>query len=262
MRMLPGWTIDRAHVSAPTRSCKVISPSPMCYKSPRTLRWSRTAAEVIALLRPSPFPEFESPLLQAFERGDGHPVLVLPASFRSDRQTAKLRAFLAGLGYGAHGWELGVNLGPIASIIRRAAERVADLFARHGTVSLVGFSMGGLFARLLAIRYPARVRQVITVCSPVHGPEHSVWIPLDPLLGLWPGADLRALLVELDVPPVVPSTCIYSRDDGIVRWTHCRDARISPQDNIEVRGCHMTMPHNPEVWRILATRLAPRAREQ
>jgi pimeloyl-ACP methyl ester carboxylesterase len=108
----------------------------------------------------------------------------------------------------------------------------------------VAFSMGGLFARLLAAGYPAQIRQAVTVCSPIHQPAGSVWIPLEPFLGLWPGVDLRALLVEIDAPLAVPSTCIYSRDDGIVRWTHCRDLRKLPEDNIEVRGCHVTMPHN------------------
>jgi hypothetical protein len=229
----------------------------MGYGSPRSLQLSHFAAEVAALVSPSPFPVLDSKSLQAFERGDGHAVLVLPASLRSDRQTVQLRAFLAGLGYIACGWELGVNLGPIAWTIRKAGERLAELSARHGPVSLVGFSMGGLFARLMAARDPRRVRQVITVCSPVHDPAGSVWVSLEPLLGLWPGVDLRALLVELDAPPRVASTCIYSRDDGIVRWTHCCDP-AHPDENIEVRGCHVTMPHNPQVLRILAARLARR----
>jgi hypothetical protein len=229
----------------------------MDYGSPRSSQLSHLAAEVAALMRPSPFPVLDARDLQAFERGDGRAVLVLPASLRSDQQTASLRAFLGGLGYVALGWELGVNLGPMAWAIRKAGERLAELFAQHGPVSLVGFSMGGLFARLMAARNPERVRQVVTVCSPVHDPAGSLWVPLEPFLGLWPGVDLRGLLVELDAPPRVPSTCIYSRDDGIVRWEHCRDA-TNPDDNIEVRGCHVTMPHNPEVLRILAARLARR----
>lgn len=220
------------------------------------MHWSRLAAEIAALVRPSPFPNLGTLDREPLERGDGHAVLVMPASFRSDRQTEKLRAFLSGLGYAAYGWNLGVNLGPIAQVIRQAGRRLNDLYAQHAAVSLVGFSMGGLFARLLAIRYPAQVRQVVTVCSPVHQPADSVWIPLQPFLGLWPGVDLRALLLEIDAQLAVASTCIYSRDDGIVRWTHCRDPRNFPEDNIEVSGCHVTMPHNPEVLRILAARLA------
>jgi hypothetical protein len=229
------------------------------------LRWPRLAAELAALASPSPFPVFDPAVSKTFERGDGHSVLVLPASLRSDRQTMQLRAFLIGLGYAAYGWELGVNFGPIASVVGtksaggKADERLAELSARHGVVSLVGFSMGGLFARLLAARHPAQVRQVITVCSPVHEPAHSVWLPLEPWLGFWPGVDLRALLVELEAAPRMASTCLYSRDDGIVRWTHCRDPHNLPEDNIEVSGCHVTMPHNQQVVRILAQRLVRKA---
>jgi hypothetical protein len=219
---------------------------------------SHLAAEIAALTLPSPFPVFDAETLRELARGDGHAVLVLPASLRSDAQTAQLRAFMAGLGYAAYGWNLGVDLGPTARSVRETAQRLAELSARHGAVSLVGFSMGGLFARLLAARYPARARQVITVCSPIREPARSVWIPLDPFLAFWPGIDLRALSVEIEAPPRVPSTCIYSRDDGIVRWRSCLDPTGPPEDNIEVRGCHVTMPHNPEVVRILAARLARR----
>jgi hypothetical protein len=222
------------------------------------LRFSRLLAEYLALACPSPFPVFDSGTLGGFARGDGHAVLVLPASLRSDRQTVKLRAFITGLGYAAYGWSLGVNMGPTARVLVGITERLAELSARHGAVSLVGFSMGGLFARLLSARFPARVRQVITVCSPIHQPASSVWVPLEPFLGFWPAVDLRALSAEIGAPPPVPSTCIYSRDDGIVRWAHCCDAGSSSGDNIEVSGPHVTMPHNPEVIRILVARLARR----
>lgn len=222
------------------------------------LKLSRLLAETAALVRAPPRVDFDSTTLRHFARADGHAVLILPASLRSDRQTEQLRAAISELGYAAYGWDLGVNLGPTAAVIRSLSERLADLFARHGAVSLVGFSMGGLLARLLAARYPARVRQVISVCSPIREPARSVWIPLEPLLGFWPGVDLRALSVEIATPLAVPSTCVYSRDDGIVRWPHCRDEENSSAENIEVNGCHVTMPHNPEVLKILAVRLRGR----
>ena len=222
------------------------------------LRFGRLAAELVALASASPFPVFDAAALGEFVRGDGHAVLVLPASLRSDRQTAQLRAFLEGLGYAARGWGLGVDIGPTASAVRGTQARLCELAARHGPVSLVGFSMGGLFARLLAARAPTQVRQVITVCSPVVEPARSVWFPLEPFLDLWPGVDLRALAGEIAAPPPVPATCIYSRDDGIVRWSHCIDPALPSDDHIEVSGQHVTMPHNAQVVRILATRLARR----
>jgi hypothetical protein len=169
-----------------------------------------------------------------------------------------LSLFLVGLGYAPYGWKLGINLGPTARLISGVTERLAVLFERHGPVSVIGYSMGGLFARLLAARFPSRVRQVITVCSPVNQPARSVWFPLEPFLGLWPGVDLRALSAEIGAPLLVPSTCIYSRDDGIVSWANCRDPSGHSSDDIEVTGCHLTMVHNPETLLILAERLARR----
>ncbi len=224
--------------------------------SSNRLRWVRLAAEWLALARPSPFPVFDAGTRQHLARGDGHAVLVLPASLRSDRQTVQLRAFLTELGYAACGWDLGVNLGPTARVIGAMSEQLAALASQHGAVSLVGFSMGGLFARLLACRHPERVRQLITVCSPIVEPARSVWVPLEPFLGLWPGIDLRALSAEIAAPAAVASTCVFSRDDGIVRWEHCRDPRNADCDNVEVSGCHVTMPHNRQVLQILAARLA------
>jgi pimeloyl-ACP methyl ester carboxylesterase len=218
------------------------------------LRLERLLAEWLALARPSPFPVFDPET--RLPRGDGHAVLVLPASLRSDRQTVHLRTFLGELGYTPCGWGLGVNLGPTARVIDGIGARLAQLASLHGAVSLVGFSMGGLFARLLACRHPQQVRQVITVCSPIVAPARSVGIPLEPFLGLWPGVDLRALSAEIAAPLTVASTCIYSRDDGIVRWEHCRDPWTPECDNLEVRGCHVTMPHNRQVLDVLVARLA------
>jgi len=220
--------------------------------------WGRLAAEMVAQVRPSPFPVFPAAVLREMERGDGHAVLALPGILRGDGQTAKLRAFLGGLGYAAYGWDLGVNLGPTVALIEGATARLVALSENHGAVSIVGHSMGGLFARLLAARYPSRIRQIITICSPVDQPARSVRLPLEPLLGFWPGVDLRALTEEISATPLVPSTCIYSRDDGIVSWACCRDARGNPADDIEVAGPHVTMVHNAEVLRVLTVRLARR----
>jgi len=120
--------------------------------------------------------------------------------------------------------------------------------------------MGGLFARLLAHRHPERVRQVITVCSPIDRPTESLRILLEPFLDRWRAADLRALAAEIALPLRVPATAIYSREDGIVAWRHCRDPHGAAADNIEVRGAHTRMSRNPQTLRIIAERLArPRA---
>ncbi|MGO4836481.1 esterase/lipase family protein, partial [Rhizobiaceae sp. 2RAB30] len=105
------------------------------------------------------------PLLTAMTpRGDGHPVLVLPGLVTSDRSTVPLRSFLKSKGYAAHGWKLGRNYGPLPGIERRMVDRVKELAdISGGKVSIVGWSLGGIYARQLAKMTPELVRGVITL---------------------------------------------------------------------------------------------------
>jgi len=226
------------------------------FPGPRRPPLRRIAAEFITLVSTWGPPDFASVDRRSLAPGDGHAVLMLPPTFRGDTYTAAARAFLDTLGYATYGWDLGVNRGPTAGLIAGAVRRLNDLSDRHGPVSLVGYSLGGLFARLLALRHPERVRGVITVCSPIDEPARSVWFPLEPLLGLWPGVDLRRLSEEIAATPQVPSTCIYSCEDGIVWWASCRD--VHGADNVQVAGCHVTMGRNPEALSIIAERLSRR----
>src|SRR5580698_10421490 len=112
--------------------------------------------------------------------GDGSPVLVLPGNLRTDRQTARFRDGLTMLGYVPFGWELGTNWGPKTRLVEGVTSRLSALAKLHGPVRLVGFSMGGLFARFLAHARPPMVSQAITVCSPFRDPLDSAWLPLRP----------------------------------------------------------------------------------
>jgi pimeloyl-ACP methyl ester carboxylesterase len=116
--------------------------------------------------------------------------------------------------------------------------------------------MGGLFARWLSLRMPERVRQVITVCSPIHQPARNFWLPLNPFLGLWPGVDLPKLADDIGRPLPVPGTFLFSCDDGLVNCDACRDAHAAPEDNIEISGPHVVIARNPQVLLIVAQRLA------
>lgn len=214
----------------------------------------QTLAEAAALLgRVRPLPV--DALAHAAPRGDGHSVLVLPALLRGDGYTASMRAFLTAIGYVAHGWQLGVNLGPTRRLLDGAADRLIGLTDANGPVSLLGFSMGGLFARWLAMRMPARVQQVITVCSPMQEPAKNFWLPLDTLPQLWSGVDLRQLAAEIAQPLPVPGTFLFSRDDGIVNGAACQDPDAAA-DNVEIGGRHVLIARNPEVMAIVADRLA------
>ena len=106
--------------------------------------------------------------------GDGHPVLVLPGFLTSSRSTYLLRRFLTRLGYAGHRWKLGTNLGYSPELHQLMSDRVLELSQRYGTkVSLIGWSLGGVFARELARELPHAVRLVITMGSPFHSHPRS-----------------------------------------------------------------------------------------
>jgi len=203
-----------------------------------------------------------APLLRQAPRGDGHPVLVLPGFVTSDRSTQLLRLYLEDLGYEAHGWELGRNLGPKA-IGARGEHLMRRLLAiRRATrskVSLVGWSLGGVMARELAREAPHAVRQVITMGSPFTGnPQASTVSGLYERLSgeVLSSEHMAERLAAGSLPPPVPSTAIYSRSDGIVPWRNCVEAPSAQTDNIEVCGSHCGLAVNPAVLFAVADRLA------
>src|ERR1700742_2417150 len=114
------------------------------------------------------------PLLSLAPRGDGHPVLVLPGLVASDVSTRPLRAFLRNRGYAVSGWRQGRNLGLRPGVQNGLTDLLEEMNDTHGRkVSLVGWSLGGLYARQLAKMMPERVRSVITLGSPWAGSSCS-----------------------------------------------------------------------------------------
>lgn len=197
------------------------------------------------------------PLLRRAPRGDGHPVLVLPGLAASDVSTRPLRALLKDLGYSAHGWKQGQNRGPRAGVEAATEARLEDLANRHGRrASLIGWSLGGIYARELARRRPELVRQVITLGSPFASEPMATnaWRLYEALSGRdagdWPDRE------AMKRPPPVPSTAIYSRTDGVVAWQGCRELESATTDNIEVEGSHCGLGHNPVALYAIADRLA------
>jgi hypothetical protein len=192
----------------------------------------------------------------AVPRGDGHPVIVLPAFFCSDGMTRGFRQWLSALGYSAEGWGSGVNLGPTAAAVT-AVERLLleSTEATGAKASFVGVSLGGVLARALANAHPERVRRVITVCSPFRLPTAS---PLAPVYrALAPLHSGQHLLIDrLSEPPPMPTTAIYSRSDGVVAWRSCIDEPAPNRENIAIDGAHTTMLGNPRALRVIAERLA------
>lgn len=201
-------------------------------------------------------------LLHTSARGDGHPVLVLPGLLAGDHSTAALRAFLVKLGYDARAWGLGRNRGPRAigrqgELLQARVEALAQETGRK--VSLVGWSLGGVFARVFARRMPARIRQVITLGSPFmdNGEATNAGKIFEMASGTRrDDRTNRAMLAELAAPSSVPSSAIYSRSDGVCAWEVCREDAASCRESIEVYGSHCGLGVNPSVIFAVADRLA------
>lgn len=197
------------------------------------------------------------PLLKNVPRGDGHPVMVLPGLMAGDALTLFLRKFLQGSGYTAYAWEQGLNRGPRDGVLEACIARVKELSEKHGQkVSLVGWSLGGIFAREIAKALPNDVRQVITLGSPFagHPKANNVWRLYQAVSGKTAIDDVQ--IAEIKKPPPVPFTSIFSRSDGIVSWQCCVEQDGEQTENIEVHGSHTGMVVNPIVLHAIADRLA------
>jgi pimeloyl-ACP methyl ester carboxylesterase len=198
-------------------------------------------------------------LARTARAGDGHPVLVLPGLLAGDLSTLPLRRFLRALCYDAQGWELGVNMGPTPELREKLGSRFAALRARHEgrRVSLVGWSLGGIYARELARARPDEVRLVITLATPfrdLSATPAARLVPLRP--GGRPLREARELHEHLRRPLPVPSTSIYSKTDGIVSWRGCLEEEGPQRENVEVACSHTGMGFHAEALAVIADRLA------
>ncbi len=198
-----------------------------------------------------------TPFLRRLPKGDGHPVLVFPGMGANDVTTVPLRNFLSGLGYITQAWGQGFNLGPRNGVLQRCAADVRALAEKHGRpVSLVGWSLGGLYAREIAKELPEHTRCVVTLGTPFAGHPRATnaWRIFEMLSGQ--NSHDPALSARLRQPPPVPTTSIYSRSDGIVAW-QCSLNEPGPQvENIEVPASHTGMGMNPVALYAVADRLA------
>lgn len=200
------------------------------------------------------------PLLRQAARGDGHSVIVFPGLSASDASTLPLRSFLENLGHDVSGWNQGFNFGPRAGVLQAARQQVIDTRQVTGKkVSLIGWSLGGIYARELAKELPDCVRSVITLGTPFAGSHESTnaWH----LYQLVSGRDIRREVEQFDLPaaPPMPTTSIFSRSDGVVAWPASIQAPCqvnSETENIEVIASHLGLGLNPSAWWAVADRLA------
>ena len=179
-----------------------------------------------------------APRLAAAPRGDGHLVVDIPGWRAPELTGAPLRAYLARLGYDARGWGFGTNTGDPRRDVERLSTRVLELVDEKGApASLVGWSLGGVIAREVARRHPDAVRQVVTYGTPVTGFTRRL---------------------DAASPIRVPLTVLFSRRDGVVAWQACIDRSTPSVEHVEVSSTHLGMGFDPDVWTVVADRLARR----
>jgi pimeloyl-ACP methyl ester carboxylesterase len=197
------------------------------------------------------------PLLRQVKRGDAQPVLVFPGLAAGDLSTYPMRKFLTALGYPCYGWEQGLNAGPRDGVLAACKARVKSIYQQHGRkVSLVGWSLGGLYAREMAKMLPGMVRQVVTLGSPFAGTPQATnaWRLFEWLSGHV--VDDPRLLKRLRTAPNVPTTSMYSKSDGIVAWQCSVQTPGRQTENIALSASHFGIGMNPMALYALADRLA------
>lgn len=204
-----------------------------------------------------------SRFLKKAPKGDGHPVLVLPGFVASDFSTKPLRSYLKKQGYEPYDWGLGRNLGLRDGVLDGMLDRIDSIYEDHGrTVSLIGWSLGGVFARELAKLRPEQTRMVISLGSPHSGnPRASnAWRLYEYTAGH--SVEEPPIETNLHKAPPVPTTSIYTKTDGVVAWENCHQTKpVSPvkakqTENIVVEGSHCGLGVNPAVVYAIADRLS------
>lgn len=209
-------------------------------------QWACLALRFDAAVRESP-------------RGDGHTVLVIPGLTAGDLSTAPLRKFLCDIGYNAVGWGRGINLGLKPDDEIELEKQVVGL-AANGPVTLVGWSLGGIYAREAGRRRPELIRHVVTMGTPIRSLAGSEW--LHPFIKAF-NPDWKLELSDesfarRSMPLPVPTTAIYSLSDGVVAGETCQipEADVGPAaSNVRVYSSHLGMGFDTYTYRVLARKL-------
>lgn len=241
-------------MSQSTRRAKLSSgPPPLLYSFSEL---ARGAAEAASLAACWPGLQFSAPA------GDGHSVMVLPGFMADDGSTAILRAFLRRLGYRTVAWKQGRNMGASAQQKRLVKHVYRTMQRESAPITLIGQSLGGVYARELARQFPESVRMVISLGSPF-GATHSSGVDsrVSGLVRLMSGETShhhvgrrRQHTDQTEAPPV-PCTAIYSKTDGVVSWQSCLERAGDQVENVELCGSHIGMSVHPHALHVIADRL-------
>jgi hypothetical protein len=213
--------------------------------------------------------------------GNGNqPVITMPGFMASDATLSRLNAYLNRNGFEAHGWGLGRNLGPqgrswsehLDGIGRSLGDKVKELNDAHGTaVALVGHSLGGVYARELAVRMEQEIDRVLMLGSPTFHPyltrHHNRVVSM---FGYWLSRQSQAELAGRGGilhwgagHPAMPCVAIHSPIDGVVDEASCvipqyivnQSGKRAPRENLRILTSHIGMGVNPWVLLSIADRL-------
>ncbi len=168
---------------------------------------------------------------------DGPPALVVPGFIANDRTTMELRRALAEGGWRVHPWGMGWNLGATEDIIDRLAKRIEEIWDGR-KILVVGWSLGGVFARELARAVPDKVEAVVTLGSPFSGDArwNNVWRLYEWVAGH--KVDNPPVERIFDKPPV-PTLAIWSARDGIVAVRAAKGLADESDEAVELNCGHM-----------------------
>lgn len=198
------------------------------------------------------------PSLMSAPTGDGHHVVTIPPFGAGDAFTTVLRTYLGRMGYTVHKWGRSEILAfhRMQTVAVPRLREVAE--EAGGPVSLIGHSLGGIYAREVARAAPDHARRVITVGSPFAGDLKSniVWPMYESVTGTRIKSIPDETMARMNEPLPMPTTAIYSRTDGVVSWFACIDEEAPLAENIAVPGSHVGLLHNPAVLYVIADRLA------
>jgi pimeloyl-ACP methyl ester carboxylesterase len=223
--------MQTSFVHAPPKS------SPLGFKS-----WANEMRALAAChARPPCFPSEPLP------RGDGKMVMALPGFLTGDWAMARHRDFLRSRGFNVVSSGISFNPGPTKKIVTELDARLLRWSDRaKGPIALVGASLGGVFARAMAIRFPDRVSRVVTLCSPIRFPVATSLAPFVWALEWRHDPEFKKLAPDVARNPQAPVLAIYSAIDGIVDWRSCLQDEDATHVNLRIDGAHTTMGSNPE----------------
>lgn len=225
--------------------------------SPESLRppWRNLPLELRAVLdvqRPPDLANFTS-----WPRGQGRAIMIVPGFGQSGGTTATLRDALKRSGFTVYDWGQGRNQGLKSGMTAKLLVRIGEITRQHGgNVALVGWSLGGVIARELARKTPSQINRVITLGSPIAGPQATTIQAIFSLLNRKSNRK-DGFSAKRYAPPPVPCTAIYTRQDGIVNWQASMEPAAPNTENIEVNGSHLGLGYNPWVWHIICHRCSP-----